>query len=115
MHIRCLQQLVTAIVRVSLWQRMQLVLAGYQARFAEIGVVASGDLAYLKVGDLAELGLPSAAHAVLVQCVEKGFCKPPIAVEVSKSLMELQTPIRVCGLGAACWSCTLFQLPWHVS
>lgn len=78
-------------------------------------VVFAGDLAYLKVGDLAELGLPSAAHAVLVQCVEKGFCKPPIAVEVSKSLMELQTPIRVCGLGAACWSCTLFQLPWHVS
>ena len=44
MHIRRMQKLVTAVARVPLRQRMQLVFAGYHARFLKIGVVVPGNL-----------------------------------------------------------------------
>ena len=41
-EIRRLQKLVTAVARISLRQRMQLVFAGYRIRFAKIGVIIPG-------------------------------------------------------------------------
>lgn len=65
-------------------------------------LVFAGDLAYLEASDLAALGLPSAARDVLLECIEKGLCSPPIALDISAALRKLQTPIKVCLLGV-CW------------
>lgn len=40
--VRRLQRLATAVARISLRQRMQLVFEGYRARFAQIGAVTAG-------------------------------------------------------------------------
>lgn len=42
--VRRLQRLATAVARISLRQRMQLVFEGYRARFALIGAIMSGTL-----------------------------------------------------------------------
>ena len=44
-----LQHFVVSVSRVTLQQRMQLVVAGYRTRFARIGVITSGMILFLRI------------------------------------------------------------------
>lgn len=59
----------------------------------------TGDLDYLEEADLLELRLPRAAKDVMLTCIQRGMCRPPIALECHAAIQGLQRPIEVTSTG----------------